>query len=383
MKKITKKTGWLIAIGMIVLAGIGWGVFTYAADQKEQAEKKEQEKQVAKLEKQVNDLYQDTNKEMLKTAISEKDMQAVEKSLDAFKGEVLLTPAITKEMAQITKDWGNADYMYIYQTQVEKLLDPNKVLREDANLAQIATQRKDLLENTKKEAFAKSFDPIVEEATAQQNQIDVANQQVTALYSNFDKKEVKKGLTRATYNQAKVSVDKIKQSKAKQTLTTNLKPADVALKAADKQAAEAKAKEEAKVAAAQEASASQEAASNESNKEASTSNGASSGANNSGSSGSSNNAGSSSSSGGSSQKSASGSTNGSSGSSSKSSGGSASSKGSTSSGKSSSGSSKSTGGNNSGSKSNSNGGNKSNYDYDKKSDTEKNVNGGTNDYWGW
>ncbi|HBI6117710.1 TPA: hypothetical protein K8I91_002921 [Listeria monocytogenes] len=379
MKKITKKTGWLIAIGMIVLAGIGWGVFTYAADQKEQAEKKEQEKQVAKLEKQVNDLYQDTNKEMLKTAISEKDMQAVEKSLDAFKGEVLLTPAITKEMAQITKDWGNADYMYIYQTQVEKLLDPNKVLREDANLAQIATQRKDLLENTKKEAFAKSFDPIVEEATAQQNQIDTANQQVTALYSNFDKKEVKKGLTRATYNQAKASVDKIKQAKAKQTLTTNLKPADDALKAADKQAAEAKAKEVAKVAAAQEASASQESTSNDANTEASTS----SGANNSSSSGSSNNSGSSSSSGGSGNKSASGSTKGSSGSSSKSSGGSASSKGSTSSGKSSSGSSKSTGGDNSGSKSNSNGGNKSNYDYDKKSDTEKNVNGGTNDYWGW
>ncbi|EAC8616810.1 hypothetical protein AK871_14860 [Listeria monocytogenes] len=382
MKKITKKTGWLIAIGMIVLAGIGWGVFTYAADQKEQAEKKEQEKQVAKLEKQVNDLYQDTNKEMLKTAISEKDMQAVEKSLDAFKGEVLLTPAITKEMAQITKDWGNADYMYIYQTQVEKLLDPNKVLREDANLAQIATQRKDLLENTKKEAFAKSFDPIVEEATAQQNQIDTANQQVTALYSNFDKKEVKKGLTRATYNQAKASVDKIKQAKAKQTLTTNLKQADDALKAADKQAAEAKAKEEAKVAAAQEASASQEAASNESNKEASTSNGASSGANNSGSSGSSNNAGSSSSSGGSSQKSASGSMKGSAGSSSKSSGGSASSKGSASSGKSSSGSSSS------GSKSNGSGSKPSNGSgssgSSKSTWTEKNKsNGGTNIYEGW
>ncbi|EPC3703308.1 hypothetical protein U4V85_002849 [Listeria monocytogenes] len=379
MKKSTKKTGWLIAIGVIVLAGIGWSVFTYTADQKEQAEKKEQEKQVAKLEKQVNDLYQDTNKEMLKTAISEKDMQAVEKSLDAFKGEVLLTPAITKEMAQITKDWGNADYMYIYQTQVEKLLDPNKVLREDANLAQIATQRKDLLENTKKEAFAKSFDPIVEEATAQQNQIDTANQQVTALYSNFDKKEVKKGLTRATYNQAKASVDKIKQAKAKQTLTTNLKQADDALKAADKQAAEAKAKEEAKVAAAQEASASQEAASNESNKEASTSNGASSGANNSGSSSSSNNAGSSSSSGGSSQKSASGSTKGSSGSSSKSSGGSASSKGSASSGKSSSGSSSS------GSKSNNGGNNKpsGNITPGKPNKVTENENGGTDEYFGW
>ncbi|EII4617375.1 hypothetical protein LHM76_002726 [Listeria monocytogenes] len=379
MKKSTKKTGWLIAIGMIILAGIGWGVFTYAADQKEQAEKQEQEKQVTKLEKQVNDLYQDTDKEMLKTGISEKDIQATEKSLDDFKGKTFVTAAIKQDVAQITKDWSNADYMYTYRMQVEKLLDPNKVLREDANLAQIATQRKDLLENTKKEAFAKSFDPIVEEATAQQNQIDTANQQVTALYSNFDKKEVKKGLTRATYNQAKASVDKIKQAKAKQTLTANLKPADDALKAADKQAAEAKAKEAAKVAAAQEASASQEAASNDANTEASTSNGG----NNSGSSGSSNNSGSSSSSGGSSQKSASGSTKGSSGSSAKSSGGSASSKGSASSGKSSSGSSKSTGGNNSGSKSNSNGGNKSNYDYDKKSDTEKNVNGGTNDYWGW
>ncbi|EGQ1129643.1 hypothetical protein I2J92_002506 [Listeria monocytogenes] len=380
MKKSTKKTGWLIAIGVIVLAGIGWGVFTYTADQKEQAEKKEQEKQVTKLEKQVNDLYQDTDKEMLKTGISEKDIQAAEKSLDDFKGKTFVTAAIKQDVAQITKDWSNADYMYTYRMQVEKLLDPNKVLREDADLAQVATQRKDLLENTKKEAFAKSFDPIVKEATAQQNQIDTANQQVIALYSNFDKKEVKKGLTRATYNQAKASVDKIKQAKAKQTLTTNLKPADDALKAADKQAAEAKAKEATKVAAAQEASASQEAASNESNTEASTSNGASSGADNSGSSGSSNNAGSSSSSGGSGNKSASGSTKGSS--SSKSSGGSASSKGSASSGKSSS------GGSSSGSKSNgskskpSNGSGSSGSS--KSTWTEKNKsNGGTNIYEGW
>ncbi|HAC0982505.1 TPA_asm: hypothetical protein GY030_14685, partial [Listeria monocytogenes] len=343
MKKLSKRATWLVTIGGILVAGgICWGIYSYIDSKNQIAD---QEKQVTKLEKQVNDLYQATDKEMLKTAISEKDIQAAEKSLDAFKGEALLTPAITKDMAQITKDWSNADYMYTYQMQVEKLLDPNKVLREDANLAQIATQRKDLLENTKKEAFAKSFDPIVEEATAQQNQIDTANQQVTALYSNFDKKEVKKGLTRATYNQAKASVDKIKQAKAKQTLTTNLKPADDALKAGEKQAAEAKAKEAAKVAAAQEASASQEAASNDANTEAS----ASSGANNSGSSGSSNNSGSSSSSGGSSQKSASGSTKGSSGSSSKSSGGSASSKGSSSSkssaSKSSGGSSKSASGN--------------------------------------
>ncbi|EAC8844279.1 hypothetical protein AM614_14915 [Listeria monocytogenes] len=382
MKKSTKKTGWLIAIGVIVLAGIGWGVFTYTADQKEQAEKKEQEKQVTKLEKQVNDLYQDTDKEMLKTGISEKDIQAAEKSLDDFKGKTFVTAAIKQDVAQITKDWSNADYMYTYRMQVEKLLDPNKVLREDADLAQVATQRKDLLENTKKEAFAKSFDPIVKEATAQQNQIDVANQQVTALYSNFDKKEVKKGLTRATYNQAKASVDKIKQAKAKQTLTTNLKPADDALKVADKQAAEAKAKEATKVAAAQEASASQEATSNDANSEASTSNGASSSANNSGSSGSSYNSGSSGSSGGSANKSASGSTKGSSGSSAKSSGGSASSKGSASSGKSSSGSSSS------GSKSNgSKGGNNPKTDYNTKEEgingSTGNQNGGTDTSWGW
>ncbi|EGK2526853.1 hypothetical protein AB6L78_002794 [Listeria monocytogenes] len=379
MKKSTKKTGWLIAAGIIILAGIGWGVFSYTAEQKEQAEKKEEEKQVAKLEKQVNDLYQDEDKEMLKTAISEKDIQAAEKSLDAFKGKTLVTASIEQDIAQITKDWSNADYMYTYRVQVEKLLDPNRVLREDADLAQVATQRKALLENTKKEAFTKSFDPIVEEATAQQNQIDVANQQVTALYSNFDKKEVKKGLTRATYNQAKASVDKIKQAKAKQTLTANLKPADDSLKAAEKKAAEAKAKEAAKVAAAQEASVSQEAASNDSSTEANTSNGASSGTNNSGSSGSSNNSGSSSSSGGSSQKSASGSTKGSAGSSSKSSGGSASSKGSASSGKSSSGSSSS------GSKANGSGSKPSNGSSgsSKSTWTEENEMGGTNIYEGW
>lgn len=301
MKKLSKRTSWILAIsGIIVAGGICWGIYSYIDNKNQLAD---QETQVAKLEKQVNDLYADKTKELLKKDISEKEIETAEKSLDAFKGKTLLTPEITEDMAQITKNWGNADYMYTYQMQVETLLDPNGALRADADIQKVETQRADLIKNTKKETFAKSFDPVLKEASAQQNQIDVANQQVTALYSNFDKKEVKKDLTWDTYNKAKASVDKVKQAKAKQNLTTNLKPANDALKAEDEK--EAQAAEAAKVAAAQEAAeASQEStvasasgngsssnndsASGNSSSSASASNGTSGSSSTSGSSGSSN-----------------------------------------------------------------------------------------------
>lgn len=254
MKKISKRTSWILAIcGIVVAGGICWGIYSYI-DNKNQLT--DQEAQVSKLEKQVNDLYADKTKELLKKDISEKEIETAEKSLDAFKGKTLLTTAITEDIAQITKDWGNADYMYTYQMQVEKLLDPNGVLRADADIKKVEAQREDLIKNTKKETFAKSFDPVVKEATAQQTQIDVATKQVDGLFTSTDKKKVKEDVTRTTYETANKSVGKIKQAKAKEELSTSLNKVDKYLtdEEAKTAAAEEKAAQEAaKLASAQEA----------------------------------------------------------------------------------------------------------------------------------
>lgn len=234
--KLPKKNKWLIGIALsaIVIAGaIGWGVNSYAKEKEEQQQITEQEKQIADVAKKVDALYLDDTKEFLAKDISKDKIEKVDKSLDALKHEKILTKEITQKVKGLASDWGHAVVMYNYQLGVEKLLDPNKVLREDANIQQVEEQRKDLVENTKKENFAKSFDPILKEAIAQREQITEATKQVDSLYTSNEHKEVKDGITWDTYNKAKASVEKVKQEKANKDLSAGLKKANDALKAED------------------------------------------------------------------------------------------------------------------------------------------------------
>ncbi|HAO5758383.1 TPA: hypothetical protein IP900_002745 [Listeria monocytogenes] len=234
--KLPKKNKWLITIALsaiIIVGAIGWGVNSYAKEKEEQQQITEQEKQSAGVAKKVDALYLDDTKEFLAKDISKDKIEKADKSLDALKHEKILTKEISQKVKGIASDWGHADVMYNYQLEVEKLLDPNKVLREDANIQQVEEQRKDLVENTKKENFAKSFDPILKEAIAQREQITEATKQVDSLYTSNEHKEVKDGITWDTYNKAKASVEKVKQEKANKDLSAGLKKANDALKAED------------------------------------------------------------------------------------------------------------------------------------------------------
>lgn len=234
--KLPKKNKWLITIALsaiIIVGAIGWGVNSYAKEKEEQQQITEQEKQSADVAKKVDALYLDDTKEFLAKDISKDKIEKANKSLDALKHEKILTKEISQKVKGIASDWGHADVMYNYQLEVEKLLDPNKVLREDANIQQVEEQRKDLVENTKKENFAKSFDPILKEAIAQREQITEATKQVDSLYTSNEHKEVRDGITWDTYNKAKASVEKVKQEKANKDLSAGLKKANDALKAED------------------------------------------------------------------------------------------------------------------------------------------------------
>ncbi|EAC2360237.1 hypothetical protein C5754_03890 [Listeria monocytogenes] len=364
--KLPKKNKWLIGIALsaIVIAGaIGWGVNSYAKEKEEQQQITEQEKQIADVAKKVDALYLDDTKEFLAKEISKDKIEEADKALQALKDEKILTEKITRELKEMASEWAYAEYMYNYQLSVEKLLDTNGILREDANIKQVEEQRKDLVDNTKKENFAKSFDPILKEALAQQTQITEATKQVDSLYTSNEHKEVKDGITWDNYNKAKASVDKIKQGKANKDLTASLKKANDALKAQD-------AKKEAQAKAEQ---ASQEVASNSNDTSANSSSNDNATSKSSGkSSGSTSSGNSNNSTSGNSGNSRSSSTDGnpksSSGSSSKSTGGSSSSNKSSSKGS----SSKSTGGSTS-----------KNAETGSTHIEEPNSDGGTNIYDGW
>ncbi|EGL0927763.1 hypothetical protein KJR43_002758 [Listeria monocytogenes] len=373
--KLPKKNKWLIGIALsaIVIAGaIGWGVNSYAKEKEEQQQITEQEKQIADVAKKVDALYLDDTKEFLAKDISKDKIEEADKASQALKDEKMLTKEIAQKVKGLASDWGYADVMYNYQLEVEKLLDPNKVLREDANIKQVEEQRKDLVENTKKENFAKSFDPILKEAIAQREQITEATKQVDSLYTSNEHKEVKDGITWDTYNKAKASVDKVKQEKANKDLTTGLKKANDALKAKDaKKEAQAKAEQTSQEVASNSNDTSANSSSNDN--ATSKSSGKSSGST---SSGNSNNS-TSGNSGNSRSSSTGGSSKSSSGSSSKSAGGSSSSnKSSSNSGS----SSKSTGGSTS---KNEKGGTDYHVNDDELTNEGKNENGGTDYSWGW
>ncbi|EKE3287339.1 toxin Cry1Ac domain D-VI-related protein [Listeria monocytogenes] len=371
--KLPQKNKWLITIALsaIVIAGaIGWGVNSYAKEKEEQQQITKQEKQIADVAKKVDALYLDDTKEFLAKDISKDKIEEADKASQALKDEKILTKEIAQKVKDLASDWGHADVMYNYQLEVEKLLDPNKVLREDANIQQVEEQRKDLVENTKKENFAKSFNPILKEAIAQREQITEATKQVDSLYTSNEHKEVKDGITWETYNKVKASVDKVKQEKANKDLTTGLKKANDALKAQD-------AKKEAQAKAEQ---ASQEVASNSNDTSANSSSNDNATSNSSGESSGSTSSGNSTSS-----------ASGNSGNSSSSNGSSKSS--SSSSSKSVSGSSKSNkSSSNSGSSSKASGGStskneKGGPDYhvsdDELTNIGENENGGTDYAWGW
>ncbi|EEO9087785.1 hypothetical protein G6H54_000469 [Listeria monocytogenes] len=373
--KLPIKNKWLITIALsaIALAGaIGWGVNSYAKEKEEQQQITEQEKQITDVAKKVDALYLDDIKEFLAKDISKDKIEEADKALQALKDEKILTKEIAQKVKGLASDWGHADVMYNYQLEVAKLLDPNKVLREDANIQQVEEQRKELVEYIKKENFAKSFDPILKEAIAQRKQITEATKQVDSLYTSNEHKEVKDGITWDTYNKAKASVDKVKQEKANKDLTTGLKKANDALKAQDaKKEAQAKAEQANK----EVASNPNDTSANSSSNDNATSN--SSGSSNSNSSGnsSSGNYGNSSNSNGGSQSSSS--------SSSKSSGDSASS--SKSSGNGNSNSSKPSSGSSSNGSSSKSSDGTINYNTDDYTDngSKENADGGTDHAWGW
>ncbi|MBC1484581.1 hypothetical protein HCJ58_15060 [Listeria sp. FSL L7-1509] len=358
-----------IAISVVILGGGALGFHNYSVKAEEKAkvvQKKEERNKIKKLKKEVLSYYTDDKKTNIKQEIEISDLK--ETSLDLSE----LTKNgknDTKEVDEMELDIYLARKMLSLRWNVINLLDENGVLKENADV-EGTEESVNAYKETKPEFFIEQKKAL-NEAKNQETQIKNAECKVNQLFATVIKEDVKEGITWDNYNVAKTEIDKIKQDKAKNSLLEYLKKPNEYLKKKDEQN---KAK-----AAEQQAVVSEQAKENNSNAN-----------NNEGSSNSSQ-----------SNKSYNNSSNGSSSSSSKSNGSSSSknysssngsnnsgiaNKGSSSTSKSTGGNTKSSGGESTGSKSSSNNSGNStspNYDYDKKSDSESNVNGGSNDYWGW
>ncbi|MBC1654331.1 hypothetical protein HCJ04_13630 [Listeria welshimeri] len=369
-----------IAVGLVILGGGALGFHNYNVKAEEKAMTVKQNKNKVKaLQEEVNKFYTNPKKEDIVEDAKKDDVkELLEKALKLPKD---LDNA--KELQTLTTDINDLRKMVYARDKVMSLLDDQKALVYGANI-QLAQGDIDRLK-TIKPIFVEEQQKVIDEANNQKKVIDEATTKVNNLFTTEQKTEVKKEVTRDTYNVAKEAVNKIKQKQAKEELLKNLDTVNKSLTEKEKKEKQAAAEKAVQNETSKPAESTKSADSNSSSNESNSSSNKSSN-NNSGGDRSSGNStpknpvtdGKQSSGDNGNTKSSGGnkSTN-------KSSGGSGTTKSSGGSNKSSGGNSSKQSGGNSGNKSNNNGGDKSNYDYDKKSDTEKNVNGGTNDYWGW
>lgn len=369
-----------IAVGLVILGGGALGFHNYNVKAEEKAMTVKQNKnKVQALQEEVNKFYTNPKKEDIVEDVKKDDVkELLEKALKLPKD---LDNA--KELQTLTTDINDLRKMVYARDKVMSLLDDQKALVSGANI-QLAQEDIDRLK-TIKPIFVEEQQKVIDEANNQKKVIDEATTKVNNLFTTEQKTEVKKEVTRDTYNVAKETVNKIKQKQAKEELLKNLDTVNKSLTEKEKKEKQAAAEKAVQNETSKPAESTKSADSNSSSNESNSSSNKSSN----------NNSGGDRSSGSSTPKNPvtdgkqssgdNGNTKSSGGnkSTNKSSGGSGTTKSSGGSNKSSGGNSSKQSGGNSGNKSNNNGGDKSNYDYDKKSDTEKNVNGGTNDYWGW
>ncbi|MBC2336398.1 hypothetical protein HBP54_13475 [Listeria welshimeri] len=369
-----------IAVGLVILGGGALGFHNYNVKAEEKAMTVKQNKNKVKaLQEEVNKFYTNPKKEDIVEDAKKDDVkELLEKALKLPKD---LDNA--KELQTLTTDINDLRKMVYARDKVMSLLDDQKALVSGANI-QLAQEDIDRLK-TIKPIFVEEQQKVIDEANNQKKVIDEATTKVNNLFTTEQKTEVKKEVTRDTYNVAKEAVNKIKQKQAKEELLKNLDTVNKSLTEKEKKEKQAAAEKAVQNETSKPAESTKSADSNSSSNESNSSSNKSSN----------NNSGGDRSSGSSTPKNPvtdgkqssgdNGNTKSSGGnkSTNKPSGGSGTTKSSGGSNKSSGGNSSKQSGGNSGNKSNNNGGDKSNYDYDKKSDTEKNVNGGTNDYWGW
>lgn len=222
-----KKSLILGAIATAVLLVGGFGGYKVYANYQEKQRVQQQTETIANLRTKVDKLYKDSEKELLAEDITQEQLESI---LAALSGEVEkreekeLTSDNAKKLDAVIMDFEYATTMFELQSLVSDLLDENEILKEGADVEGASTLAEELKEN--KEAFVAERQPNIDEAKAQQEVIESAREKLISFFIGSENEDVKSGVTRTDYNEAKELVERIKQEKTKSGFSNVLMTVD-------------------------------------------------------------------------------------------------------------------------------------------------------------
>ena len=249
-----KKHRKIVIVVIIILLAAGVGLFFNNHIEKVKAEEEkakiqqENKELIETAQSQVAGLYVNENKDALAEGLTKEQIAAATEQTEKVKDE-----QIKKTLIEEIND---ISFLFDTKTTINGLL-LDGVLIDDVDESQAASMNKAFAKaKSINEAIANTFSPQVDEINAQMDTIKNANQKVMSLFTDFNAQTVNEDVTRDQYNDAKNSVDPIKNIHTKENLSSYLTKVDSILKEKEEKAkaeAEEKAKQEeqAKLAAAQ------------------------------------------------------------------------------------------------------------------------------------
>ncbi|WP_088815667.1 MULTISPECIES: toxin Cry1Ac domain D-VI-related protein [Listeria] len=224
MKMMKKKKIIIVVLGVLILS-VGIGIFVSYQEKVKAEEAKQEELQKLNAEmntvqKELNSFYTDDSKEFIKDNIT---LDQIDK----------LTKKKSFENAEIDSEIKTVKKMIVLRGEVATLLDDKQALSGTADIEKAEQLARGL--KIDKEAFVNEQFKVINEAKAQEKQIQIATDKVNQLFTTADKKEVKSEVTWDNYVAVKNEVDKIKQSKSKSELMSYLVKVSDELKKQDEE----------------------------------------------------------------------------------------------------------------------------------------------------
>ncbi|EOG9807213.1 toxin Cry1Ac domain D-VI-related protein [Listeria monocytogenes] len=215
-----------VVVGVLILGGGALEFHNYSvkAAEEEKQEKivtmqNKQKRDIERYQKTVDGFYTNSKKEDIKQELQQDELNKMDQNIKKFEGTDLTAETGAKLNTLIT-DNGYAKSMLEIRNQINSLLDDKGALVDNADISNAEKKLNELKDA--KPFYVDQQGKVLVNAKKQQEDINSATAKVSQLFTSDKKTEVKKDVTRTSYNQAKEAVNKIKQIKTKDKLTKNL-----------------------------------------------------------------------------------------------------------------------------------------------------------------
>ncbi|WP_051120151.1 L,D-transpeptidase family protein [Bacillus sp. 1NLA3E] len=225
-----RKTIMFSMIIIFILIGMGFSYVHHIQKVKAAEQKKTEEynDQLIKSAKEmVGNLYANDKKEALATDISDEKIKKALNKVGQVK-DVSLKKTLVKEI-------NNVAFLLKVQTDLASLLIDG-VLIEGADEEKIAALSKnvDKVKPINPKIY-NTFNSVLEEISTQFNTIKTAKEKLSALFTDLETSTVKDDITRDMFNDAKSSIDSIKNKKVKESFASLIAKVDSSLTSKEKQ----------------------------------------------------------------------------------------------------------------------------------------------------